>query len=131
MSEIAEISEAMGEGFDALRETLIGDAAKLVLLRQDGGSAPFETIATIETGWHPEFSEFFGNTVFSVADLTAEFAAKVRKADHLVVTGSDIPDLNNMIHETLDDTAAPDSDNPFWRIVAKSVGRKYVATVEI
>lgn len=121
----------MAEGFDALRETLIGDAASLILLREDGTSAPFETVATITTGWNSEFSEFFGNTVFNVADLTAEFAAKVRKTDHLVVTGADIPDLNNMIHQTLENTAAPDADNPWWRIVAKPVGRKYVATEEI
>lgn len=131
MSEAAEISSAMGEGFDALRETLIGDAASLVLLREDGTSAPFETIATITVGWFSEFSEFFGNTVFNVADLTADFAAKVRKADHLVVTGADLPDLNNMIHETLENTAPPDADNPYWRIVAKPVGRKYVSAEEI
>lgn len=131
MGVIAEISTAMGASFDALRETLIGDAANLVLLREDGVSAPFETIVTITSGWHSEFSEFFGSTVFSVADLTAEFAAKVRKTDHLVVTGADIPDLNNMIHETLENTAAPDADNPYWRIVAKPVGRKYVASEEI
>jgi hypothetical protein len=131
VSEVADISEAMAEGFDALRETLIGDSASLVLLREDGVSGPFETIATITAGWHSEFSEFFGNTVFNVADLTAEFAAKVRKTDHLIVTGTDIPDLNNMIHETLENTAPPDAGNPWWRIVAKPVGRKYVASAEI
>lgn len=126
-----EISSAMAEGLDALRETLVGDSAKLILLREDGASAAFENLATVESRWASKYSEFFGNTTFSIADLTSEFAAKVRKATHLVVTGADIPDLNNMIYETLAETAAPDANKPWWRIRAKSVGRKYVGTDEI
>jgi hypothetical protein len=131
MSAVADISEATGEAFDALRETLIGDSANLILLREDGTSAPFEVIATITSGWNSEYSEFFGNDTFNVADLTAEFGQKVRKTTHVVVTGADLPDLNNMLYKTQEGTAGPDADSPFWRIRAKSVGRRYVSADEI
>lgn len=123
----------MGQGFDALRQTLIGDSAQLILLREDGVSAPFATSATITSGWFAEFSEEFEATVFNVADITESFSTLMskREATHLVVTGSDLPHLNNLIHETQAETAAPDGSNPYWRIVAKSVGRKYVSSEEI
>src|SRR6266480_4015561 len=117
--------------FNVRRELFLGKSANLILLREDGAAAAFSAVATIATGWNPEFSDKFGNTTFHVADISADFGALVRKATHLVVTGSGLQTLNDMIHETMAETAAPDADKPWWRIRAKSVGRKYVASEEI
>lgn len=118
--------------FDRKRARAEGKDAQLILLREDGESAPFTQEFAVETGgWCSEFSEFFGNTTFNVADITDEFAAAVKKATHLVVINSGMATLNDLIHETLAETAPPAGDKPWWRIRAKPVGRKYVATEEI
>lgn len=126
-----ELTEVLAESFDIIRGLLIGEGAKFTLLKEKGDTEAFETIAEVASGWRPKYSEFFGNTTFEVADITAEFAAKVRASDHLVVTDSGVESMNNFIFEMLDETAAPDADKPYWRIRAKSLGRKYLAGEEI
>lgn len=128
------LTKIKGKEFDVLRKLFLGKDAQLVLLREDGSTAAFETLATIASGWHSKFSEFFGNQSFYVADITTNFGSfsgPGRKVTHLMVVNSKLPTLNNVLHETLAETAAPDASKPWWRIRAKSVGRKYVGTDEI
>lgn len=125
------LTEIKATEFNVKRELFLGKSATLILLREDGSTAAFSEVATVQAGWNPEFSDKFGNTTFHVADATIEFAGVVRKATHLVVTGSGLATLNDVIHETMAETSAPDAKKPWWRIRAKSVGRKYVSSAEI
>jgi hypothetical protein len=131
---VAEIVEDIAEGFDEARGELLGHDAKLVLLEEDDegeSGAPFIQVRVVESGWFPKFSEFFGTTTFMVADISEVFGADVNnRTTHVTVTGSDIPALNNLLHELAPETAAPTGDKPFWRIRAKSLGRRYVPPVE-
>lgn len=125
-----ELTEVLSESFDIIRGLLIGEGATFKLLREIGESQPYEEIRDVETGWRSRYSEFFGNTTFDVADVTSDLAADVDAATHLVVLGATIAGMNDMIYELLPDTAAPDSDHPFWRIRAKSTGRRYTGSGE-
>lgn len=126
-----ELTEVLAESFDIIRGLLIGEEAKFTLLKEKGDTQAFEEIAQVTSGWRAKYSEFFGNTTFEVADISSEFAAKVRASDHLVISGSGVESMNDFIYEMLDETAAPDADKPYWRIRAKSLGRKYVGGEEI
>jgi len=128
---ISEIVAALAEGFNAIRNELVGVNAQLVLLKEDGGAAPYVVLLTRDGEWYPKFSEFFGTTTFNVAAVDVEFAALVRKTTHLMIIDGDIPSLNNILHEMQAETAAPVGDKPYWRIRAKSVGRKYIQSEEI
>lgn len=127
----------IGDVLDLFKGLFVGEAAKLVLLREDGATKAFDTDGgfpyTVAAPWNPEFSEKFGYTIFRVADTSAEFAAIARKATHVVVTDSLIPSLNNVIHSKLtgdNETAAPDAD-PTWRICGRPEGRKYISGSEV
>lgn len=128
-----DLTGAFGKGFDAKRKILLGKDAKLVLLAERDGDdgAPFNTVRTVLTGWTSKFSEFFGTTTFKVANISESFGADVRNSTHVMVTDSKMPALNNTLHELQTETAPPDGDKPFWRVRAKSVGRKFIPPDEI
>lgn len=118
--------------FNDRKEHELGSDAKLIFLRQDGEETPFKpAIRTQEAGWYPTFSEFFGNMTFSVADISDEFFVDVRKTTHVIVIDSVLPAVNNTIFELLEETVSPTGLEPWWRLRAKSLGRKYIAEEEV
>lgn len=122
---VAELVPDIAEGFDVAREELIGAEAKLLLLRLDGGEKAYKIITTIDASWFAKFSEYFGTTTFSVANIEAEFGAMVRKSSHVTVTGSDLEALNNELFRIKPDTQPPLGSEPFWKIRAEATGDKY------
>lgn len=126
-----ELTDVLAETFDIIKGLLIGEGAKFKLLREAGDTETFEDVIEVAVGWRPKYSEFFGNTTLEVADVTTDFASKVKESTHLVITGSGVPSLNNVIYELLAETTAPDADRPYWRIRVRSVGRKYVGGEEV
>jgi hypothetical protein len=125
MSEVDEITEAYREAFDAKREVLIGESAKLLLLKADGGSQAYSVKATITKGWTARFSEFHGHTVFEVADNTGVFAELVRVSSHAAVIDSDLPSLNNALHRLRRESHPPLGGQPYWKLSGEDTGDKY------
>jgi hypothetical protein len=80
--------------------------------------------ATLENGWLPEFSEFFGTTTFQVADVSDVFGAKVRDSSHLMVVNSDNAGLNNVLFEIVDGTQPPLGTDAFWKIRGRSLSKR-------
>lgn len=118
--------------FNDRKEHELGSDAKLVFLRQDGEAEAFKPpIRQQVDGWYPTFSEFFGTMTFSVADISDQFFTDVRKSTHIMVIDSVLPALNQTLYELQEDTISPTGLEPWWRLRAKSLGRKYIATQEI
>lgn len=120
MSEVAEITSAYAEGFDAEREVLIGANAKLLML-----DVSHTILETVTTGWSAEFSEFFGSTTFKVARADEAFNDKVGEASFLVVTDSDNAALNRQLHTINRETTVPAGIDPYWRIRGNAKGERY------
>ena len=126
-----DISGDFALAFNDLRTELLGVNAKLVLLEEDGETHAFNDLQIITTGWYPEYSTFFGNSTFHVADVTAATAKNIRKASFVVIRDANLVTYNNVLFEMKSDTAPPDSNIPWWRIRAEYVSRKYVPPEEI
>lgn len=112
--------------FDRRRARYLGEDAKLLLLRTDGGSARFSTKETVTEGWSADFSEFLGLTTFRVAKDDAGFNQKANEATHLIITDSRNEAVNNQLFEVNRETTVPAGAGPYWRIRAAQVGKRYV-----
>jgi hypothetical protein len=126
VSTSSDITEAYAEAFDAEREVLLGEDAKLLLLKPDGGAQRYTILETLESSWSAYFSEFVGSPTFQVADDSVEFYAKAIEASHVMVSDSDNETLNNRLHEINRETTVPAGIEPFWKIRATNIGKKYV-----
>jgi hypothetical protein len=131
MSTVFEdIAGAYADGFDAEREALFGADAKLLLLKLDGGDKEYATVETLTSSWSAYFSEYYGSTTFQVARADDDFNNTVSDSEvsHVMVIDSDNEALNNEPHEINRETTIPAGVEPFWKIRAKSIGRKFVPT---
>lgn len=126
MTTATDITAAYAEGFDAIRSELLGLEAALLLLRTDGGAQKFRTLLSLSDGWAAEFSEFFGSTTFKVARDEDEFNAAAREASHVIVVNSERTALNNQLFEVDSSSTIPAGVDPYWRIRAKQIGKRYV-----
>jgi hypothetical protein len=126
LSTAEDITEALAEAFDAIREELLGNA-DLYLLKLDGGGQKYKTLLVVSTGWAPpEFSEFSGSTTIKVAREDADFNVAVKDMSHVVITGSDHDTLNNRLFEVNGETTLPAGADAFCRIRVNETGRRYV-----
>jgi hypothetical protein len=101
-------------------------AAKLVLLKVNGKTRPFDIVETITTGWTAKFKEFFSVSVFQIADITAPTASKIRNASHvMVIDSSKLPALNNVVFEGDGKAQPPLGENPYWSYTATSRKEQY------
>jgi hypothetical protein len=128
---IEDISTDFATGFDDIREELLGCDAKLVLLQEDGTTKAFNQIQVLKQAWYSEYSMFYTNSVFHVADLSSLTGSNIRKATHLVMVDSNLDAQNNVLYEIKSDTVPPDSNVPWWKVIAASLSRKYIAPEEI
>lgn len=113
VSAVEEIREAYAEAFDAEREVLTGKGAKLLFLDPQCNLLREQAVS-----WKPDFSYFYGSTVFLVAEVSQELSDAVRTAAYLVVIDSDDPSLNNALHAKGDSYQPPLGDKAFWTIPA-------------
>ncbi len=125
-----ELTDVLAESFDIVKGLLLGDEAKVLFLKRKGTTESFEDVVEVTAGWRSRYSEFFGTTTFDIADVTQEFTTSMSKATHLVVKDTGLVGMNNGLYEMQPETAAPDSDHPYWRVRARSLGRKYVSGQE-
>jgi hypothetical protein len=123
-SVVADIVQDIAEAFDESRAELYGESSKVMLLKENGVTKAFDIIATVETGWTAEFSEFFNTTTVDIADVTEAFANKVRKSTHLIIISSDNAALNNTLFEFQDGTQPPLGAEAYWKIRAKSLNKR-------
>ncbi len=120
-----EIQEAYAEGFDARREVLMGEDAKLLILKVDGGVTEYELKMTVESAWSASFSEFYGSTTFTVARSDNEFTDALEEASHVVVKDSNSDALNNKLHIINRETTIPAGIDPYWRVRATPTNQRY------
>lgn len=129
LSAIQTIASDFANGFDEIRRQLLGNNARLVLLketdRESKDEPEFEIVKAFSEGWYPKYSEFFGTTTFNIADIHQLTAQKIRESSHLIVVNSNLSSINNLLHELTTDTAIPTPDKPIWGIRAKSTGCLY------
>lgn len=128
---VVDISQDFAQGFDAIREALLGADAKLILLQEEGHTIPFSQLQVIKTGWYPEYSSFFGNTTFHVADISEPTADNIRNASFVMQIDSLLPGINNVLFEIKPETAPPDSNKAWWRVRGTTTTRKYIPPQEV
>lgn len=120
------------EAFDNVRVELLGKDAKFVLLREEGSTHAFDQVQSpIEGGWYPEYSKFYGNTTFHLADVSGTTAKNVRNATHVMMIDTVLEATNNLLFEMKAETAPPDMTTPWWRIRAEQLSRKYFPPEEV
>lgn len=123
---IQDFTDDFAQGFDDIRNELLGVTANLVLLEEDGESQAFNVLQTVRTGWYPEYSTHFGNTTFHIADITADTGKNIRKTSFVAIMESDLEVNNGILFELKPETAQPDTNIPWWRVRAQAVSRRYV-----
>lgn len=117
MSELADITEAKIDEFDALREIFFDEAARCYLIKRGEHTEKLTVVKELIGGWYIEWSEYRGMMKFSYATLDASFADEIAQAS-FVAYG--VPDESG----TLDvyaidperrDVVSPSGDEPFWK----------------
>jgi hypothetical protein len=126
-----DMSKIYAKAFDAKRKIFLGSNAKMLLLDEVGTDRPFDVIETVIAGWGVDFSDYFRDSTFKVADVTSAFAAKVRKSTHLMIVDSTNSGLNNVLFELQGETVPPLGGDAYWRIRATSLRRTYIAPEEV
>lgn len=122
---MSELTAEIAEAFDEAREELLGPEAKLLLLKAQGAPQPYLVLEALTLGWSVYFSEFHGTTTFQVARDDIEFNAVATQATHVMVIDSNSASLNNQLHTINGETTFPAGVDPYWRIRAEVVGRRY------
>ncbi len=131
MSIASEITEAYAEAFDAEREVLYGEDAKLLLLRtsrNDDDPNEWQMLFEVTAGWSADFAERFELPTFNVAREDAEFAQAVLDASQVVVVDSASESLNGKVHEIVRGHTIPAGVAPYHRIRAEHKGKTYEPT---
>lgn len=116
--------------FDRQRKRLLGEDAKLLLLRtsrDDEDTNEWELLTTVTTGWSADFSERFELPTFKVGRDDDEFGQLVADASQVVVIDSEKPALNGKVHEIDRAHTIPAGVAPYHRIRAEHKGKVYTA----
>lgn len=120
MSELADIIEAFGEKFDALREVYFPEGATVKFLIIDNETQDFETVDDLTSGWYFEYSKYRSGSPVFRADLDvfklsiarwrdAEIVSTINRAKFIEVTGEIY-----VIRPA--DTLAPQGAEPVWKL---------------
>jgi len=117
LSAVAQISKAYARGFDAERKVLLGEDARLHLLKSDK-----TIIDTLASGFGPPHANRVAPGAYieiaGLADGLAEVA-------YLLITNSDDGVWNNQLLAVQDDSTRPAADEQFYRAFVLPTGKRH------
>ncbi len=124
------IFEAKANGLaqknDALRIALGRDNVRMFLLKRDGQTKAFVSIAEVTVGWQVKFNEYRGQMAFRVATIDDDFADDIAQASYI---GYGVPDDDDEIEVfSIDpdrrDVIAPTGSSVYWKVYAAKVANE-------
>lgn len=108
------------------RRQTLGPDARLFLLKTEGGTRSYKTLAELVESWSVGGSRESGSAIFRVARTDAEFNANARDASHAVVRGSTNEALNDQLFEIDKNTTTAAGADCLWRITSRQSGKRFV-----